>query len=139
MFENALLGRMISDGELCGYLSKFANAPAVFSELAPEGATTPYIVFSISRDNADTPSVESFSVFVDIYGGSESSRADNRRAAQRVEFLLDYAVLPQTDRYDTIRMFYESAAQVPDPDPRVVHYNLLFYARAGRKAWAQQI
>jgi len=137
MFEAALQARIASDGQLATLLSTYEGAPAIFSEEAPEEAVEPYIVYSISRQAVDHPAVEQFNVYVD-YFDNQKSRANSRKAAQRIEFVLDQVTLT-SDRYDTIRLFYESAGPVPDPDPRVIHYNFQFSARAGRKAWAQQL
>jgi hypothetical protein len=88
--------------------------------------------------SADHPAAEQFNVYVDFYD-NDKSRSNSRKAAQRVEFILDQTTLTTDSRYDTIRFFFESGGPVPDPDPRIIHYNLQFSARAGRKAWAQQI
>jgi hypothetical protein len=137
MIESALQLALASDGALAALVSTYQGNPAIFSEDAPEDAVLPYIVYSVSRLAADHPAAEQFNVYVDYYDNGKS-RANSRKAAQRIEFCLDQKTLAN-DRYDSIRVFYESAGPVPDPDPRVIHYNLQFTARAGRKAWAQQL
>ena len=142
MFEAALLSHIRNDAALDQYLSVYQGGAAVFSEEAPEGVLVPYVIFSISRlMETGSPSVELFNVYVDYFDnttGTGRSRADSRKAGQRLEFLLDQVNLT-SDRYDTIRLFMESGGPVNDPDPRVIHYNLQFSARAGRKAWANQL
>lgn len=137
MFDAALLTKLASDGALAGYLSTYMGQPAIFSEDAPDAAVEPYLVFTITRLAADYPAVDTFNIFVD-YFNRDTSRVDARKAMQRVEFLLDQVNLT-SDRYDTIRVFYYSEGPVPDPDPRVIHRNIQFTARAGRKAWCQQL
>jgi hypothetical protein len=58
----------------------------------------------------------------------------SRVAAERVEFLLDRQRF-EHDRYGRIRVFLTSGGTVIETDPRTVHYNLAFSARAGRKKW----
>lgn len=138
MIESAILTALQSDGALAQLVSTYANAPAIFSESAPEGAAEPYVTFDISRVVAESDVLDVFNIMVDFWDMSQKSRAKSRQAAQRIEFVLDGATL-QTDRYDTIRVWYESAGPVPEPDPRYIHHNLQFMARAGRKAWAEQL
>jgi hypothetical protein len=137
MIESAIYNRLTTDGALAGYLSTYQGAPAIFSEDAPDGVEMPFVVYSINRMAADHPAVEMFNVYVN-YFDTQKSRANSRKAGQRIEFLLDQVTLT-SDRYDNIRVFFSSGGPVPDPDPRVIHYNMQFEARAGRKAWAQQL
>lgn len=139
MFETALLTKLRSDGALAGYLSSYAGAPAIFSDMAPDGAVEPYLVFSISLIGDDNVAAMAFNVYVDLYA-RDDSRANIRAAAQRVEFLLDHVTMSDASgRFDTIRTFFYSAGPVPDTDSRKIHHNLQFTARAGRKAWAAQL
>jgi hypothetical protein len=145
MFEASLQKLLVADGTLALYLSTFEGAPAIFSELAPEGAIKQFITYRISRIIAtDYVATEAFSVFVDYYDKG-SSRANSRKAAQRIEFILDQKYILDDARYNTIRLSYESAGPVSGSpitttvDAREIHYNLQFSARAGRQAWANQI
>lgn len=138
MFEASLLNILAADGALAGYLSTYDGAPAIFSESVPEKAELPYLTFSISRFSTDNTAVEAFNIFVD-YFDSKKSRANSRKAVQRVEFILDETIITGDARYGYIRLFYENGSPVPGMDPRDAHYNLQFLARAGRKAWANQL
>lgn len=139
MFEAALLNKLKSDGALAGYLSVYEGAPSMFSDLAPDGAVEPYLVFNITRMGDDNVGAMAFNIFVDLFD-RDVSRAHLRAATERVEFLLDQAILSDSsNRYDTIRLFFYSGGPIPEGDSRKVHYNLQFTARAGRKAWAAQL
>lgn len=140
MFEAALLKKLSSDGALAGYLSTYAGAPAIFSEMAPDGVIEPYLVYTISRSSDENLAVMAFNVYVDIFT-RDVSRTGERAASQRVEFLLDHVVFDDVagGRFDNIRTFFYSAGSVPEGDSRKAHYNMQFTARAGRKAWAAQI
>jgi hypothetical protein len=139
MFESALLDALYGDTELCGYVSQYtvgeSTVPAIFSEVAPKDASLPYIVFKIARSAADSPAMQKFNIYIDYYD-YDKSMANSRKAADRIEFILDRANL-EHDRYGCIRVFFFSGGSVPDDDdPRSIHYNMLFEARAGRKKWA---
>jgi hypothetical protein len=137
MFESALIEKLKNDSLLVALLAKHGNEPAIFSEFAPEGAVFPYLVFRIDQSSTDFSGVHSFNVMVDLFDYN-ISRVNIRKAAERVEYVLDTAVL-QSERLDTIRISYFAGSPVPEPDPRSVHYNLQFSARAGRKKWMSQI
>jgi hypothetical protein len=137
MFETALQTRLSSDGILSGYLSRYMDAPAIFSELAPDAVEAPYMVYRIDSMAADHPAVERFSIFIDYYA-RDISRANSRKAVDRIKNLLDQTVLT-SDRCDSIRIFYYSGGPAPVDDPRDIHYNIQFEARAGRRSWAQQL
>jgi hypothetical protein len=136
MFESSLLTALKADHGLVALVARHNNEPAIFSEAAPEGCTLPYVTFSISKYETEVPAVDRFNIYVDFWDRSGSSlRA--RAASQRIEFILDRKIL-QHERFDSIRLFHSSAGPVPDTDPREIHYNNQFQARAGRKAWAAQ-
>ena len=137
MFESAILAALSEDVTLASYVSTYGGSPAVFSEHAPEGAEMPYITFRIERDTTEALPVQAFSVFVDFWDYNKS-RVNARAASERIEFLLDNKQFDHA-RYSNIRLFRFSAGPVEDSDPRSIHYNHLFSARAGRKKWAQQI
>jgi hypothetical protein len=136
MFESSLLNALKSDGELAKLVSVYENSPSIFCLTAPEKVPNPYITFTVSKYGVDA-SIDRFNIFVDIWDYSMSS-AVVTAISQRVEFLLDQKVL-QHERFDTIRIFRESAGLVPETDVKEIHLNMQFSARAGRKAWMQQI
>jgi hypothetical protein len=137
MFEAALIDKLKNDTLLVAYLAGFGTEPAIFSEFAPEKAVFPYIVFRIDTNATDFMGVHAFNVMVD-YFDYNISRANSRKAVERIEYVLDNTIL-QSERLDTIRLSFFAGSPVPEPDPRSVHYNLQFSARAGRKKWMSQI
>jgi hypothetical protein len=137
MFESSLLTALKSDNDLVRLISKYNGEPSIFCEAVPEGVALPYITFSISRYEADSLAVDKFNIYVDFWDRSPSS-ANARLASQRIEFILDCKTL-QHDRYDSIRIYHSSGTNVPELNPEEIHYNLQFMARAGRKAWCEQL
>jgi hypothetical protein len=137
MFESALYNKLRSDTALLSYLNTFGGVPAIFSEYAPEGATMPYLVFRISRSADLSPAVQKFSIFIDYYDNS-SSASNSRKAAERIEFILDRVELSH-ERYSNIRIFFFGGSPLEETDPRIKRYNLQFMARAGRKKWIDQL
>jgi hypothetical protein len=133
MFESSLISALKSDSVLSGILTKYKNDAAVFSELAPEDAALPYIVCRISRDYNDSPAIMEFNVYIDFFDFNKSA-ASSRVAADRIEKILDRANL-QHSRFKTIRFYFFSGGQVVGDDPRNIHHNLQFTARAGRMGW----
>jgi hypothetical protein len=131
MFDSALSTALQDDALLATYITSYGGKSAVFSESAPEAATLPYVIFRISRNGGPDRVVQPFNIYIDIFHYGVSSKTV-RQAADRIEWLLDGAVL-QHERYDTIRLFFYNGAQIEDDeDKRKIHYNLLFEARAGR-------
>jgi hypothetical protein len=142
MFESSLLKKLCDDATLCGYVSTFTTTshttvPSIFNKAAPEAAIFPYITFYITQSSNECPAVKEFTALIDYFDNNKSSAKSNK-AAERIEFLLDRAEL-EHDRYSCIRMFFFSGSEVPEEDPRIVHYNLQFTARAGRKKWINQL
>jgi len=141
MFESSLLTKLTNDVELVTYLSSFnvsgTTVPAIFVEFSPETAQMPYLVFRISQSSSDNLAVKEFNVYVDYYDYNKSS-SNSRKAAERVEFILDRCVL-EHERYSYVRMYFYAGSPVQEEDPRSIHYNLQFTARAGRKKWMSQI
>lgn len=136
MFDSALLAKLQGDPELVALVSDFGGQPAIFSEAAPETAELPYVVFRIERSSTESPAVQKFNVYVD-YFNRDTTAVQARAASERIEFVLDRAEL-EHERYSCIRLFFYSGGIVEDyEDPRAVHYNLLFEARAGRKKWIE--
>jgi len=137
MFESSIVKLLRADNMLVSKLSTYNSMPTIFSNQAPEGTQFPCIVFYIHRTQSDDACLDGFVLMVDYYSYGVSDVNANI-AVERIEFLLDRAHL-EHDRYDTIRVFFFSGTTVPDPDPRMYHYNLQFNARAGRKKWMQQL
>lgn len=130
MFESALLQVLKNDANLVTLVSTYSGAPAIFSESAPETATLPYIVFRITRSMDNYPAIQKFNVYIDYFNYGVSA-VQSRQVAEIIEIILDHTVL-QHERYGAIRIFFFSGATVNETDPRAVHYNLMFEARAGR-------
>jgi hypothetical protein len=131
MFESSLLPVLRDDATLASLVSTFANSPSIFSEFAPEKAAFPYIVFRITRSmDIESEAVQKFNIYVDYFNYGVSG-VQSRQAAERIEMLLDRTNL-QHARYNSIRIFFFSGGTVNEDDPRAIHYNLMFEARAGR-------
>lgn len=138
MFESALYNALMADATLATFISTFEGKPSIFSEMAPETATLPYVVFRIARYGTEAAAVQRFNVYVDIFG-YDTSQKNVRKASEEIEFLLDRAKMNH-ERYGAIRLFLQSGESISDEDdPRSVHYNMLFEARAGRKKWSANI
>ena len=140
MFESSLLTKLTADTELISYLSTFtisgSTTPAIFANHAPEKAEFPYLVFKISQSSSNCLAVKEFNIFIDYYD-KDDSESNSRKAVHRIEFLLDRAVL-EHERYSYIRLFFFDGDSVEEDDPRAIHYNLQFSARAGRKKWIDE-
>lgn len=134
MFESALVTFLAEDDPLSLLIGTYGGAPSVFSDEAPEDAGMPYIVVRIVPSATDNIAVESFAVFVDYYD-KDKSRVNSRKAAARIKLLLDRAHLAHA-RYNNIRLFYFDGSPLEEDDPRHIHYNLQFTARAGRQDFA---
>jgi len=80
--------------------------------------------------------ISKFSVFIDYYG-YDVSRVVSRKAAERIEEMLDMIVL-QHEKYGSIRIWYFDGSAIQESDPKDIHYNLQFSARATRKKWSKQ-
>lgn len=137
MFESALITKLSSDTTLLSYLSTYNSAPAIFSEYAPEAAVMPYLIIRIDRQATDNIAVHDFNIYLD-YFDSGVSPANSRKASERIEYLLDYAVLDH-ERYSSIRLLFESGGSIIEQDPRTVRYNMQVSARACRKKWSGQL
>jgi hypothetical protein len=138
MFESALLDVLKNDETLAALVGTFASSPAIFSEFAPEKAVLPYIVFRITRSmDVESRAVQKFTIYVDYFNYGVSG-VQSRQAAERIEMLLDRANL-QHERYGTIRILFFSGGTVNEDDPRAIHYNLMFDARAGRINYCKRV
>jgi hypothetical protein len=137
MIESSIIDALKGDATLTSYLSKYACAPAIFTEVAPDDSKMPYLVITESLNSTDFAGVHSFTIMLDYYDYNVS-RKNSKIAVERVQFLLDQMIL-QHERYDSIRLSFFAGSPVPEEDPRSIHYNIQFSARAGRKKWMQQL
>jgi len=135
MIEKTIIDALRGDATLVSLVTKYRAKPAIFSELAPEPVKEPYITINISRNPAnDDLVVQEFVIMINVWG-RENSRVNVRRASERIEFIFDNKQFNSDARYDTIRTWFVSGGWVEEADPRDVHYNHQFTARAGRKKW----
>lgn len=137
MFESIIINTLKADPELGDYVSSYQGQPAIFSEEAPEDTEKPFIIIELNRQSTGHLALQTFTLDVD-YLDTNKSRTNSRKAVQRIEFALDQAILTH-ERYDSIRLSFESAGPVPSTDARDIHYNTQFSVRAGRKAWCKQL
>lgn len=140
MFESSLLTALAGDVTLAALLGTYGTParPAIFADMAPQDAENAidgelYLVFSISKSAANSISVDSFNVMVDIFSRG-TSKVKLRAAAYRVEGLLDQQSLTHS-RFSNIRFYRFSAGPVSAGDPRDNHYNIQLTARAVRSGW----
>lgn len=141
MIEKTIIDVLKADATLINYLSVYNKAPAIFSEDAPEKAIEPYITLNIEiNENVASPLVlQDMDLFIDIWDSSPSRKAV-REASERVEFLLSGKDKIDTDpRYDSIRIWFESKGTIKETDPRRTRYNHLFYIKASRKKFIEQL
>jgi glutathionylspermidine synthase len=139
MIEQTIINALRADTTLAGYVSSYSAAPAIFANEAPENSELPYITVRITRNAlADDSVFHDFNIYVD-YWDYNKSRSNANKAAERVEFVLDQKTYNADTRYSTIRTWFFSGGWVEDTDPRDIHYNVQFSARATRKKWIQQL
>lgn len=138
MFEASLISLLAADSALVALLSSFEGAPAIFSSVAPQKATRPYIVFDIDKFSVENLAASSFSVVLDIYIRKESGK-DMRDIATRITYICDRVIMDNDTRFGQIRLFYEDGREVENTDIKIRHYVVRLSARAGRKEWAAQL
>lgn len=137
MFEGSLIDFLAADSALVAKLSTFESAPAIFSSMAPQRATLPYIVFDIDKASVENLAASGFDVIMDIYHRVESGKV-LREIAERIEFVCDREIITDDPRFGQIRLFYEDGREVENSDIKIRHYVLRLSARAGRKKWAAE-
>lgn len=136
--ESTVINALKGDATLQGLITEFAGSPAVFIDMAPETAITPYIVCRFDRLPSPVDIAE-FNVFIGYFDYSTSS-AQARDASLQIEKILDYQVFDDPENeYNDIRIFLETGGSIPTQDPRNIHYNLQFLLRAGRLAWSANL
>lgn len=144
MIETAIINALKADAAIRQRVTKYDSEASIFSEFAPESVKLPYITIDLYRNKlSDDLVLHSFTLMVDYWaytteGGLGTTRKIAREASERIEFLLDNKQF-QSDRYDTIRVWFFSGGWVEDEDTRTVHYNQQFIVRAGRKKWIHQL
>jgi hypothetical protein len=137
MFEASLLPILKNDSVIAEYVSVYNSAAAVFSDVAPEDAELPFAETTIQENAVGDSVVASFIVSVDYYVHDESG-ANARKFCERVIELLDGHQIDNDLRYHKIRLFISSGPQrIDEGDPRDVHYQVQFSARAGRKKYIE--
>ena len=135
MIEKTIIDALKADAALRVRVTTFGGQAAIFSELAPETATEPYITINLSRSQTMGDLVlHDFTLMVD-YWGYDTSRVRAREASERIEYLLDNKQFDSDGRYHKIRVWFFSGGWVEDEDPRAIHYNQQFTIRASRKKW----
>ena len=137
MFEGSLITLLAADTTLTSKLSTFSSAPAIFSNIAPQKAERPYIVFDIDKNAVENLAAASFDIVLDIYHRQESGK-EMREIAERIEFICDREEIKTDPRFDTIRLFYEDGREIENSDIKIRHYVVRLSARAGRKKWAEE-
>lgn len=143
MFEGSLITFLSTDSALVSKLSTFEGGPAIFSNMAPQRAELPYIVFDIDKNAVENLAASGFDIILDIYDRIESGKT-LREIAERIEFVCDREIIeiagdPDADsRFGQIRLFYEDGREVENSDIKIRHYVIRLSARAGRKAWAAE-
>ena len=137
MFESSLLPILKNDSVIAEYVSIYNSASAVFSDVAPEDAELPFAETMISESAVGDSIVASFIVSVDFYTHDESGK-NARKFCERVIELLDRHQIDGDARYHKIRLFISSGpTRIDEGDPRDVHYQVQFSARAGRKKYIE--
>lgn len=139
MIESLIVDTLTSDTTLISYLSDTFAAPSIFSELAPQGAEYPYLVIRLERkENAFDKVMQIFTLYVDIYDELAPTRVVGRQIAECIEFDLDNKLLAH-ERYNTVRILFDSENIIYETDPRAMHYILGFNIRATRSKWAENL
>lgn len=127
------------DSALKARVTKYANEPAIFSELAPKAAIEPYVTINLSRNQTSGDLVlHDFILMVDFWG-TDTTRVKTREASERIEFLLDNKQFDTDTRYHKIRIWFFSGGWVEEDDPRAIHYNQQFTVRASRMKWIENL
>jgi hypothetical protein len=135
MIEDIIYNNCVADAVLATTLSTFSGAPAVFSELAPETAARPFIVYRVVPSGVDG-AIMSFYVFFD-YFDLNTFRTKSRTAAERIQHVFDEMVFHGANLND-VRFKFFAGSPIEAADPRDVHYNLQFSARGTRAKWLTQ-
>jgi len=144
MFYPELLLCLQSDAAVAATVSTYkvkvgvtiSDVPSVFRDLAPEKAKLPYIVVAIDSRKDPASIIKVADVKIDYYDYNVS-RLKADQFAKAVEDLLDLMKMDSED-YSDIRFKLSDDGYIPQSDPRIIHYNTTFSARASRKGWMQR-
>jgi len=138
MIEKTILDALKADATLRARVTLYAGASAIFSELAPEAAKTPYVTFNLYRNQTSGDLVlHDFTLMIDFWS-FDTTRVKAREASERIEYLLDNKQFTH-ERYSSIRIWFFSGGWVEEEDPRAIHYNQQFTVRACRKKWIDNL
>lgn len=138
MFEASLIEILAADTDLTNLLSTFSGDPAIFSSIAPQKATRPYIVFDIDESISTNLPVKTFDIVLDVYDRQQSG-VNLRKIAERIEFILDTREIKDDPRFNTIRFYWEDSREVENTDIKIRHRVCRVTARAGRQKWTEQL
>lgn len=137
MFEKVLRNFLIADAELISCISIYKNEPAIFANTAPSDSMFPRITFYIRKAASDTIVIDQFTVMIDFWDEGLNWSKSNK-AAKRLDLILDRKTL-NDETYSNIRIYRFGSGSVSETDPRAIHYNNQFQARATRKAYINSI
>ena len=140
MIEKAFIDLLAADVTLVALLSEFEGQPAIFSNVAPQNAELPYIVFDVEVAAGENRAAAAFDIFCDVWHRAESG-VDIRQIAERIEYVCAHmrVDVDAGGRFQAIRFFYEDGFEVENTDPEIRHYVATVSARAGRKKWCEQL
>jgi len=138
MIESSILNALKADATLVSLVTKYNGLAAIFSELAPESAKTPYVTFNLTRTQTSGDIILHDFVLMVNFWSVGSSRTKARQASERIEYIFDNKQFTHA-RYSSIRIWFFSGGWVEDDDPRVIHYNQQFTVRACRKKWIDNL
>ncbi len=137
MFEVELRNKLIADAILISYVSTYKNTPAIFNVSAPEGKEFPYVTFYIRKVPNDLI-IDEFTIMIDFWDYGDSWKKAND-FAKRLELILDFSEV-NTDELSNIRIRQSSGTgPILEPDPKAIHFNCQYRARAGRKAFIENM
>lgn len=137
MFEGSLITYLAADSALVALLSTYKSAPAIFSNVAPQKAEKPYIVFDINEYETENLAASGFDIdfeIIDFVGSAKTVRG----IAERIKFICDHNCITGDARFDTIRMYRQSGREIELKDIEKRKYIFSMTARAGRKKWAEE-
>ena len=138
MIEKTIIDVLKADPVLKSRVTRYNSTPAVFSELAPEQAKTPYVTIDLTRSKSSGDLIlHDFILMVDFWDYG-TSRKKAREASERIEYLFDNKQFNH-ERYSKIRIWWFSGGWVVEEDLRAIHYNQQFSVRACRKKWIDQL
>lgn len=133
MFEDSIYNLLINS-EIVDYVSKYNNVPAIFCDFAPEDAEFPYLTFKININSTENILVNEFNLYIDYFVYNNYQQA--RYVISKLEIMFDRYFIPESDKVSAIRLFFFSSGNIPEEDPKVCHYNILFTGKMSRKNYS---